>query len=52
MATILSEGKRKIKVGISLSKEVVDRIDAERKDVPRSRFIERLIRNSFVQHLS
>lgn len=47
MATILKEEKRKLKVSISLARDIIQRIDDERGDISRSRFVERLIRKGF-----
>lgn len=38
--------KQYIPIGISLPKEIVNKIDELRKDVPRSRYILRLLENS------
>jgi metal-responsive CopG/Arc/MetJ family transcriptional regulator len=39
--------KNSYPIGISLPKEVIKKIDAERLDVPRSRYILRLIENVY-----
>jgi len=38
-----SKKKEKVKVSISISKELLEKIDKQRDDVPRSRFIERIL---------
>jgi hypothetical protein len=35
--------KRYISTGLSLPKELIERIDAERGDIPRSRFLLRIL---------
>ncbi len=47
MATILKEEKRRMRITISLAREIIQRIDNERGDIARSRFVERLIRRGF-----
>jgi len=39
--------KNSYPIGISLPKEIINKIDAERLDVPRSRYILRLIENVY-----
>jgi hypothetical protein len=39
--------KNSYPIGISLPKEIIKKIDAERLDVPRSRYILRLIENVY-----
>jgi hypothetical protein len=36
-----------IAVGISLSKQIVDKIDVERGDIPRSRYVLRLLEKAY-----
>jgi metal-responsive CopG/Arc/MetJ family transcriptional regulator len=43
---IISKYSKYVQLGISLPKEIVDIIDEIRKDVPRSRYILRLIEKS------
>ena len=38
-----------IAVGISLPKKIVERIDNDRQDVPRSRYVLRLLENSYLR---
>ncbi len=43
---IISRYSKYVQLGISLPKEIVDIIDEIRKDVPRSRYILRLVEKS------
>jgi hypothetical protein len=36
-----------IAVGISLPKDIISKIDAERGDIPRSRYLLRILENSY-----
>jgi hypothetical protein len=38
-----------IAVGISLPKKIVERIDNDRQDIPRSRYVLRLLENSYLK---
>jgi hypothetical protein len=44
--------QKTIPVGISLPKYVVERIDAERHDIPRSKFLLRIIEGKFTEEES
>ena len=39
----------KTSVGVSLSRDILQRIDAERGDIPRSPFLERLLEQAYAQ---
>jgi hypothetical protein len=41
-------GEDTISIGISLPKEIITKIDAERGDVPRSRFLLRVLQKMYV----
>jgi metal-responsive CopG/Arc/MetJ family transcriptional regulator len=43
---VISKYSKYVQLGISLPKEIVNTIDEIRKDVPRSRYILRLLENS------
>ena len=45
---IISKYDKYIQLGISLPKEIVNTIDEIRKDIPRSRYILRLLENSLI----
>ena len=41
--------QQSIAVGISLPRKIVERIDKDRQDVPRSRYVLRLLENSYLK---